>query len=72
MKEDEYVERYTRCHFEDQVGNEVMVYEIPDIENFDEVKNLPDFVLVHKIKDKEQKRKNKAKRRQREAEIRRK
>lgn len=40
-----------------------MGFELCEIENVDGVKNIPDFLMVHKIKDKEQKRKNKTVRR---------
>lgn len=72
MKQDEFVERYTKCHFGDDVGNQLMGFELSDIENFDGIKNLPDFLMIHKIKDKELKRKNRTIKRRKEAEIRRK
>lgn len=37
-----------------------MGYELCDIGNLEDVDNLPDYVLVAKIKDKEQKKKSKA------------
>jgi len=49
-----------------------MGFELSDIENFDGIKNLPDFLMIHKIKDKELKRKNRTIKRRKEAEIRRK
>lgn len=72
MKENEYVELYTKCHFREETGNELAGYELAQIENIAEISKIPDFVMVHKIKDKEMKKKLKSIKRKKEAEARRK
>lgn len=72
MKEEEYVQLYTKCHFAEEPGNELLGYDLTQIESVEGVKNIPDHLMVVKIRDKEQKRKNKQARRKKEAEIRRK
>jgi hypothetical protein len=51
MKEGEYLERYTKCHFEVKPGSNVMGYEIAQMESMEGTKNIPDFLMVLKLKD---------------------
>lgn len=70
MIEDEYKELYTRCHFNEEPGRDLLGFDLTQIENFEGIKNIPDYMMVQKIKDKEMKKKQKSKRRKRLAEER--
>lgn len=58
---------YTKCHFAEEPGNELIGFNLTQIESIEGIKNLPDYLMVGKVRDKEQKRKNKSKKRKREA-----
>jgi hypothetical protein len=69
VREGECVEKYAKCHFGDEPGNEVVGFELSLIESIEGVKNMPDFLMVAKLKDQELRRKVKAAKRKKKKEA---